>query len=51
MSKPIRLMFTNNQNPFNLTLSAVTIDSVEDVGLGAFIDSDAIGSDARAGDS
>ena len=25
------MMFTKNQNPFNLTLSAVPIDSVEDV--------------------
>ena len=49
LSKPIRLMITNNQNPFNLILSAVTIDSVEDVGLGTFINSSTINRDSRAG--
>ena len=49
LSKPIRLMITNNQNPFNLILSAVTIDSVEDAGLGTFIDSSTIDRESRAG--
>ena len=26
LSQPIRMMFTNNQNPFNLTVSGVAID-------------------------
>ena len=51
LNKPIRLMITNNQNPFNLTLSAVTIDSVEDAGLGAFIDYNTIDRESRAGNA
>ena len=46
---PIRLRFNNrNQSPFNLTLRAMTIDSVEDEGLGDFIDSGSISNDSRA---
>ena len=51
LNKPIRLMITNNQNPFNLILSAVTIDSVEDAGLGAFIDYSTIDRESRAGNA
>ena len=49
LSSPIRLRLKNrNQSPFNLTLRAMTIDSVEDEGLGAFIDSGSISNDSRA---
>ena len=38
----ITLQFTTNQNSFNITLSAVTIDTAQSMGLGIFIDSNAI---------
>ena len=49
LSTPIRLQFRNNQNPFTITFSPVTIDSVEDMGLGAnFINSETIEEESRA---
>ena len=49
LSLPIRLRLKNsNQNPVNLILRTITIDSVEDEGLEAFIDYGSISSDSRA---
>ena len=49
LSTPIRLQFRNNQNPFTITFTPVTIDDVEDMGLGAnFINSDTIEEEYRA---
>ena len=46
---PIRLEFRNNQNAFNATLTPVTIDAVEGMGLGAnFIYSESIEEESRA---
>ena len=39
LSSPITLQFRGNQNPFNLTLTAVTVDTAEAMGLGLFINS------------
>ena len=39
LSSPITLQFRENQNPFNLTLTAVTVDTAEAMGLGLFINS------------
>ena len=36
---PITLHFRENQNPFNLTLTAVTVDTAEAMGLRLFINS------------
>ena len=51
LSSPIFLRFRENQNPFNLTVTAVTVDTVESIGLGFFVASATIaqGSRARAG--
>ena len=48
---PITLEFRENQNPFNLTLTAVTVDTAEAMGLGFFINAEtiALGSRATAG--
>ena len=43
---PIRLQFRENQNPFNITLTPVTIATAEANGLGVFINS--IEEEARA---
>ena len=49
LSTPIRLQFRNNQNPFTITFTPVTIDAVEGMGLGAnFINSDTIEEEYRA---
>ena len=49
LSTPIRLQFRTNQNPFTMTFTPVTIDAVEDMGLGAnFINSDTIEEEYRA---
>ena len=45
LSKPIRLIFTKNQNPFNLTVGVVIIDSLEDV----FYETDALDNRAIEG--
>ena len=37
LSAPIRLQFTNNQNPFNIRFSAVNITNAEGKGVGSFI--------------
>ena len=42
LSSPIILQFRNNQSPFTVRLSAVTIDTAETQGLGAFIRSSEI---------
>ena len=48
---PITLHFRQNQNPFNLTLSPVTVDTAVAMGLGFFINGEniALGSRATAG--
>ena len=50
-SSPIALQFRQNQNPFMLVLSPVTIDTAEGKNLGIFINSETIvaGSQATAG--
>ena len=49
LNVPIRLQFRNNQNAFNVTFTPVTIDAVEDMGLGAnFINSETIEEVSRA---
>ena len=49
LSTPIRLQFRNTQNAFTITFSPVTIDAVEDMGLGRnFINSDTIEERSRA---
>ena len=51
LSSRITLQFRENQNPFNLTLTPVTVDTAEAMGLGFFINSESIvlGSRATAG--
>ena len=39
LSSPIILQFRNNQNPFTVRLSPVTVATAEEMGLGFFIDS------------
>ena len=46
---PIVLEFQNNQNPFNVTLSPVSVAAAEVKGAGFFIKSDTIYSRATAG--
>ena len=36
LNDDIRLQFRSNQNPFTITLSAVSINTTEDLGLGFF---------------
>ena len=50
-SSLITFQFRTNQNPFNITLSPVTVDTAESMGLGFFINSASIppGSRATAG--
>ena len=51
LNSRITLQFRENQNPFNLTLTPVTVDTAEAMGLGFFINSEtiALGSRATAG--
>ena len=51
LSSPIMIQLRQNQNPFTLMLSPVTIDAAESKGLDNFIDSQTIlpGSRATAG--
>ena len=37
LSSPITLQFGETQNPFDLTLTPVTVDTAETMGLGLFI--------------
>ena len=49
LSVPITLQFRSNQNAFTVTLSPVTIDAVEGMGLGTnFISSETIDDESRA---
>ena len=48
LSTPIALQFRTNQNPFNITLSPVTVDTAESMGLGFFINSATIAQGSRA---
>ena len=48
LSSPITLQFRENQNPFNLTLTPVTVDTAEAMGLGFFINAETIVLDSRA---
>ena len=48
LSTEIRLQFRNNQNPFTITLSAVSINTTEELDLGFFINSDDISFISRA---
>ena len=49
LNVPIHLQFRINQNPFTITFTPVTIDAVEDMGLGRnFIYSDTIEEEFRA---
>ena len=51
LSSHITLQFRENQNPFNLILTTVTVDTTEAMGLGVFINAENIvlGSRATAG--
>ena len=51
LSSPIMIQLRQNQNPFTLRLSPVTIDAAESKNLSFFINSETIlpGSRARAG--
>ena len=49
LSSQISLQYRTNQNPFNITLTAVTVDTAESMGVGYFINSDTIGYRASAG--
>ena len=42
LSNTMTLTFRNNQNPFSVILTAVTVDTAESMGLGSFINSDNI---------
>ena len=44
----IRLQFRNNQRPFNITLSPVTVDIAEREGVGVFINAAMIDGLSRA---
>ena len=45
---PITMQFRNNQNPFTIIFSPVTIATAEGKGVGNFINSDTIEEEARA---
>ena len=51
LNYPIILQFRENQNPFNITLTPVTVNTAEAMGLGFFINSGTIvqGSRTTAG--
>ena len=48
LHSPIRLQFKTNQNPFNITLSPVTIATAEMEGRGFFINSATITNSSKA---
>ena len=48
LSSPITLQFRNNQNPFRVRLSPVTVFTAEGMGLGFFINSMTIDASSRA---
>ena len=48
LSSRIRLQLRENQNPFTLTLTPVTVDTAEAMGLGVFINSESIAQISRA---
>ena len=48
LSSPIYLQFRNNQNPFKVMLSPVTVATAEEMGLGFFINSFTIAASSRA---
>ena len=48
LNTPITLQLRQNQNPFNIMLSSVTVDTAESMGLGFFIDSANIEQGSRA---
>ena len=48
LSSPIILQFRNNQNPFIVRLSPVTVSTAEGMGLGDFINSMTIDASSRA---
>ena len=48
LSSPITLQFRETQNPFDLTLTPVTVDTAESMGLGFFINTEAIALGFRA---
>ena len=45
---PITLQFGETQNPFDLTLTPVTVDTAESMGLGFFINAETIALGFRA---
>ena len=45
---PITLQFRQNQNPFTVILTPVTVDDADSLGLGFFINSNTIGNPSRA---
>ena len=48
LSSPIILQFMENQNPFTIMLSPVTVATVEAAGVGNFINADTITPGSRA---
>ena len=48
LNAPINLAFRQNQNPFTIILTPVTVDRAESMGLGHFINSESITRDSRA---
>ena len=48
LSSTIMLQFRNNQNPFTVRLSPVTVGTAESMNLGFFINSGTITADSRA---
>ena len=48
LSSPIYLQFTTNQNPFTVRWSELSVDKLEDEGLGFFINSGTIAQASRA---
>ena len=48
LSSPILLQFRQNQNPFTIMLSTVTVATAEAAGIGNFINADTITAGSRA---
>ena len=48
LSSPITLQFRENQNPFTIMLSPVTVATAEAAGVGDFINADTIDLGSRA---
>ena len=48
LSSTITLEFSNNQNPFTVRLTPITVDTAESMKLGFFINSAMIRADSRA---